>query len=606
MLYRKLLLLGLCTQLWFFSDAQTGCPDCIITLPDTLAEDTIYLSDAPDGRARVYYEADLSFRLPKSTTPVSEVDPDVPPGLPINKITIEGVTNLPPGLSWEPSQFEFDTDEQTDGCVRFCGVPLQPGLYMVNVLLTARVVVVNESTSITIPLLILPAESTTEGFRMVNAAACGSAEVSFENLAPSGGQAGFSYFWDFGNGNTSTEEVPDTQLYDIPGLYPISYQAVIDTTGYFLTRVDVNAVGCDDLLGGRPDLKINVIDPGGNLIYVSDIVNNATPPVSFELNLELFEGTYLLAVTDDDSGLGGADDQCGTVPFSQENGGAFTSGMLELNIEILHPVDTINSTDTVRVFDQPDPPQIVAQIDMPLCEGDSALLFVMEYDSSLQWYRDSVPLIVADEDSLIIYQSGQYWVDYTSPDGCISTSVAEEVQFGDLPSNILFVAENNELSIFDTSILPAEFGIRWFQDSLRIKDEDGLSYCIDTTAVYTLEVTDLATGCFTTYSQLVNYDPNFPNCMTSAYDLTPLGVMDIGLSPNPTSGPLRIDMLTDRSLEMVVRLYSSAGQLLRSESWRLGVGQQRRDWDIRELPSGVYLVQFMLEGRSQSHRILRQ
>lgn len=605
MIHRRILLIWLCTQLWALGQAQTGCPGCVITLPDTLAEDTIYLSDAPDGQARVYYEEDLSFRMPKSTTPVAANDPDVPSGLPISKITIDAVTNLPPGLSWEPSQFEFDTDEETDGCVRICGTPLQPGLYMVNVLVTARVVVVNERTSFSIPLLILPAESVTEGFRMVNSSACGSTEVTFENNILSQGKEGFSYFWDFGNGTTSTEEQPDNQVYDMPGNYPVSYQAIVDTTGYFLTRVTVNTVGCDDFLG-RPDLKVNVIDPSGELIFVTDIIENAVPPVTYTMNLELAEGTYLMAVTDDDSGLGGADDQCGTVEFNRTTTGNFSDGELALNIEILHPVDTVSSVDTVRVFDQPDPPQVVLDFAPPLCEGDSALLFVIEYDSSLQWYLDSVPLLAPDMDSLYIYQGGDYWVDYTSPDGCISTSVVQEVVFGDLPANILFVAENNELSVFDPTILPAEFAVRWFQDSLRIKDEDGLIYCIDTTAVYTLEVTDLATGCFTTYSQSVTYDPNFPNCMTPTDDLLPLGLLDVHLSPNPTRGPLRINLQTDRSLSVAAGLYSMTGQRIRSEQWQLGIGQQHRHWDLAELPAGVYILQLMIDGRRKSWRVLLQ
>jgi hypothetical protein len=77
--------------------AQSGCPGCMIDLPD-LPEDTIYLSPAPDGQVGEYYEEDISFRMPKTTTPVAAVDPDVVPDVAIESITILSVTNVPPRL----------------------------------------------------------------------------------------------------------------------------------------------------------------------------------------------------------------------------------------------------------------------------------------------------------------------------------------------------------------------------------------------------------------------------------------------------------------------------------------------------------------------------
>ena len=97
--------------------AQTGCPGCIVNLPEGMPMDTLFLGDAADGQVNVAYDSDLSFRLPITTTTVAETDPSIPAGLGINKIIIEGVSNLPPGLSWEASQTTFDPSEMNDGCV---------------------------------------------------------------------------------------------------------------------------------------------------------------------------------------------------------------------------------------------------------------------------------------------------------------------------------------------------------------------------------------------------------------------------------------------------------------------------------------------------------
>ncbi|PHN01345.1 T9SS type A sorting domain-containing protein [Flavilitoribacter nigricans] len=601
---RKLLIFTFLNLLFFTAYSQSGCPGCAVSLPDTLGLDTIFLTAAPDGQAGVYYEGDVSFRLPKTTTPVAAVDPDIPSGLGISKITISGVSNVPPGLSWEASQMEFDTEEQTDGCVRFCGTPLQPGLYLVDVTITARVVIIDQTANVTIPILILPAESTTDGFNMINNSGCGAVAVTFENNVPSNGRAGYSYRWDFGNGNVSMEENPDFQLYDMPGNYPVSYQALIDTTGYFLTKVNVTTVGCNDLLGGRPDLKVNVINPDGVLFYVSDIVQNASTPVTFEMNIPLDTGNYVIAITDDDSGLGGADDQCGNVIFNRNTSGNLSDGSLALRLEILHPVDTVSSTDTVFVYDQPDPPLITEAGPSPLCIGDTVLL-IASYSENIQWYRDSVPLLNATDDSLAIMVNGNYWVVYTSPDGCIAESEPLSLSFGELPESVLFVNDNNELSLFDPGILPASAEIRWYQDGVLLEGFAETTYCIDASATYTIEVVDLATGCSASYSQAMTYDPLYPNCVSPVVDRLPEGVTAVQLFPNPTRGPLRWSIQTDRALPVTVSLHTVTGQQLQEENWRLNAGEQTREWELSELPAGMYLIRIGAEGQSKSWRIVK-
>ncbi|MEL7425831.1 MAG: hypothetical protein AAFN81_22760, partial [Bacteroidota bacterium] len=207
--------------------AQTGCPGCLIDLP-TLPEDTIYLSQAPDGQAGVFYDADLSFRLPLSTTPVNEQDPSTPPGLPIDEFTILGVANLPVGMSWEANALNFITADTTDGCVKLCGTPLLAGFYEVEVVIEARISFLTQQTSFSFPLLIEPAETVTEGFTVVNNSGCGEVTASFINNVPSGGMPGFSYLWFFGNGQSTTEENPGDQVYNQPGEYIVDYQAIVD------------------------------------------------------------------------------------------------------------------------------------------------------------------------------------------------------------------------------------------------------------------------------------------------------------------------------------------------------------------------------------------
>ena len=127
---------------------QNACPDCMVDLPSNLPEDTLFLDAAPPGRVGEPYSGVISFRLPRTTTPVAAIDSTVTPGVTIQQITVTGLTNLPPGLDWYLPQAVFPLPDSTDGCLRICGIPLQAGTYMVHVVLTAQVFVFTQTASL--------------------------------------------------------------------------------------------------------------------------------------------------------------------------------------------------------------------------------------------------------------------------------------------------------------------------------------------------------------------------------------------------------------------------------------------------------------------------
>ncbi|NUO01101.1 MAG: T9SS type A sorting domain-containing protein, partial [Saprospiraceae bacterium] len=568
--------------------AQTGCPGCVISLP-ALPEDTIFLSIAPDGQAGQPYSADVSFRMPQTTTPVAASDSTVPPGLTIQQITINSLTNVPPGLNWEVNQTEFNPAEQTDGCVRFCGTPLLAGYYEVSVVVTATVFFVPQTTSFTFPIHILPAVSQTDGFSIVNNAACGAVTASFVNNIPSNGLPGFSYFWNFGNGEETTAENPEDQTYLSPGVYVVDYQAIVDTSDFFLTNVRIESTTCTDLFSG-PDLKVRVFDQDNNELYISSIVSNAVPPLDFNLNLTLGDGNYRIQLTDDDGGIDGADDDCGSVNFNRFTTGILNSSGMSASVSILHPIDTIRSSDTVIVYPQPFPPLIFGLPFGPLCDGDSLTLNTTYFDN-LQWYRDSVPLLEGTLPQLPVEESGNYWVVYSSPDGCQAHSEIVNLSFGEIPSGIVFTNQNNMLSIFDPGSLPQQAGIQWFLNGEPIAGANGEMYCIGDSGNYTVEVTNLATGCTGSYSQNINYNPGFPNCVTAAGDLTKL-TPDMLVAPNPSNGHFDLLLGATSVLEGTLSVVDPFGRLLSNQKMRLSPGQNRQTMDLSQLPAGLYLLQW--------------
>lgn len=587
--------------------AQNGCPGCDINLPAGLAEDTIFLAEAPSGQVNVFYDRDISFRLPKTTTPVAAIDSTTPPNLNISSFEIVSVTNLPPGLSWEANQREFNTSQETDGCVKICGTPLIPGLYMVEVVLDAQVVIISQRTSFSFPLLIQPGVTATDGFRMINNVGCGEVDVTFINTIPSHEQEGFYYRWDFGNGLVSEEENPLPLTYDEPGIYEVNYEATIDTSGFFLTKVLIEETSCNDILGGRPDLKIDVIEPDGTTIYTSDIITNASTPLTFELLVPIEDiGNYSLRVTDDDSGIGGADDVCGIVNFTQVTEGSLTdSDDLKVSLTITNPVEVISSKDTVFVYEQPAVPEVEHIAEFPVCAGDTLILRSLTYETGLQWTVDSTSIIGADSVVLKVTENGSYGLRYITPDGCSTESMPVVVSFGVIPSGIAFEIENNLLSVFEPEELPANSSIAWAADGQIIAGADGDAFCIDSTANYSLMVTDEDTGCFATFSQMVTYDPDFPNCVSASTDLYSTNFARV--YPNPFMDQLVVETHDATTVPTYFRLVSVTGREIIAGKWRdLPGNGEKKELPVYDLAKGIYILQLFTGRLHQNLKLVKE
>lgn len=573
-------------------NGQSGCPGCMTALPP-LPEDTIYISPAPGGVAGEYYDGDISFRMPKTTTPVHATDPNTPAGLNISKINIITVANLPPGLHWEASQMEFDPGNQTDGCVKFCGTPLQPGLYEVKVFVTAEVLLISQSTSFSFPLFIAPAASNNGGFAMQNSSGCGAVTVSFQNNIPSLGNPGYSYSWDFGNGTTSTGETPDSVTYNSPGLFPVEFEAVIDTFGYMLTTVQVLHVGCGDIslppiFNGAPDLYLKIKDPDGNQILQTNVVSNAPVPFFFTLNMPILEGDYSLEVRDDDTF---GSDGCGTVTFNQLTTDTLVDGNLLVKTDIVHPVSTIHSEDTVVVYPFPAAPEINPNGTLAICDGTDIEL-TANYANSVQWYRDTSLLFAETAPSILVDQAGNYWVEYTSDEGCKSASEMAGVTITALPFPPAFHNENNLLVLNDTALLPTNYALQWYQDGNLVEGATGISFCMTNpgTSLYTLEVSDLASGCLNSFSLGATFDPAY-DCTVPTEEMAQIE-NSFTLLPNPANGWLQLQFDSPTRAEVV--LINAMGQIVFLET-TMG-GKMDKTWELSEVPAGLYAISVRTAG----------
>ncbi|MEZ4981499.1 MAG: C2 domain-containing protein [Saprospiraceae bacterium] len=234
------------------------------------------------------------------------------------------------------------------------------GYFRVEVNLTASVFGIQQESAFTFPLEILPELPAGDPLVLFNNIGCDSLNVVFVNNIQSNGMAGFSYFWEFGNGLTSMEENPGPMIFKDTVEYIVRFQAIIDTSSYQFNALRVLEVGCSDFafppfISGNPDLYFVLKDELGNRVYTSETKSDASVPTSFSLDFELLDTAYTIEVWDDDTGLGGSDDFCGEVALKRENVDTLRNGNLTVIPVIFHPVLEINDFDTISVFKSPDP-----------------------------------------------------------------------------------------------------------------------------------------------------------------------------------------------------------------------------------------------------------
>jgi PKD domain/Secretion system C-terminal sorting domain len=552
--------------------AQTGCPGCLIDLPANLPADTVYLPPLPDGQQNEPFDEDISFRMPKTTTPVAVIDSTTPPGLTISSIKILAVEGLPAGLSWQASQTVFQVATETDGCIKVCGTPLQSGFFELTIRLEATVFFITQ-------------------------------ETEFTNNLPSNGQPGWTYSWDFGDGTTFEGENPLPHVYDTAGTYIVHYQAIIDTIGYVLVNVLLDELECVDQLGlGTPDVYVQVLDSTGTIIFDSSpAVNNINLPATFPINLILGQGNYTLKVIDDDGGLKGGDDICGLLTFNYLSNGPVTAGGFVGALGIVHPVKTILSTDTVIVYSAPAPPIVVAEKGTVTCSNQTPLPLVASYNTGIQWWLDSMPVFGATSTPLLAEESGTYTLQYTSPEGCTAVSAPVSLSVLPIPALPLFTNVKNVLWVVDSLSIPMSgYSLQWYADSVALDGETGYYLCTLDAGYYQLVITDLATGCQNDYAQNTLFNPNF-DCTVGAYSLIE-STDRWHIMPNPFNEELILTWDGPTNAPTYVRIFDAAGKLVISQPASTDTSIWR--WNTAHWASGIYMVQVFTTSGSFGWKVM--
>jgi hypothetical protein len=380
----------------------------------------LYPNQLPNGTVGSTYNEDITFVLPTDTL-----------GYDFLNFQIVSV-NLPIGLSWtcntNLNNCNYNPQTSPYGCVNINGIPLLAGAYTIEVNVLADLSIINGYPILfELELQILPASNsgTNNSFSYQVDQPCAPALATFLNQ-----ELGLAFYsWDFGNGASSNAEHPSPQYYPSPGYYPIQYAAYaqIDTiihfelTAFNLLNMSNYGENFPSFEEADPYFKVK---KNGQVIYQSAVVIDQNPPLTWwpNLNLELGQN-YTIEIWEADQSIGenyfGADDYMGNHTLNMGSCNGCYAGTAQISYQItmtnINPIPSFQHTDTLTLYESPD---------VPMLQHDSSLqqLIAIQTSTYLQWYRNGVPLLGQNQNSLNLEESGYYHLLTVNQYGCAQSS----------------------------------------------------------------------------------------------------------------------------------------------------------------------------------------
>lgn len=536
----------------------------------------LYPDTMPPATANHFYSQDVTAVFTTDTLGFTVID-----------MQLIDITGGPPGLNWICNNYAtncvYDPSVSLYGCVNISGLPLIAGTYypVVHAEVTVTLLGTLSYDIVMAPFIVYPDTSSNAGFSTTNPLGCQPLTVSLTNNNPSH----ISYLWDFGDGTTSTLENPPPVTYTDSGTFVISQTITVDTNvNYFLDEVTVSTI--PDNYGGvldPPDMYFIISDSAGNTVYNSQpSISNTQPPYTWGgLNLSLTNQTYSLHVWDEDAI--GSDDDLGVITFPGSGpsgtatatvGGASGQLTVDYTIFSVGPI-ILNYSDTIEVLDTPEPPLITVTGNQAFCEGDSVLLSANQ-STGLQWHEGVTTL---GGDTLQTYsatQTGNYFVVYTSSNGCSATSTTVAVTALPLPPKPVITMTGTDTLTGNIS----GYAIQWYFNNNSIAGATGITHVATQIGFYFHTVTD-SNGC-------VNYSDTVQ--VTSVGFGETIAVYDFSLYPNPASEMITLSFNTHSG--SLSRLYISdvTGRIVTEKVFILKSGNNSLEFSVRELSAGVYSV----------------
>jgi PKD repeat protein len=550
----------------------------------------------PDGYVGQFYDEDMTFYLPLDTT-----DPSSGAFVTFEDFHITSIS-LPLGLTWEcdnsASSCHYDPTLTQYGCVKLSGTALIPGNYNVQVDLVAThsmsSLVGPENISFILPLMILPdtSTSTNAGFAMSNPAGCAPITVSFTN----NNIGMLSYFWDFGNGNTSNLAQPADQIYTQAGQYIVQYSADQTSPTYFLESIEVVTGSCTDIVAGDVDLFYDLSTSSG--VFQALSMNNAVTqsfPLFINISnpLQLTGQNVTVEVWDDDSFWPVTSiEDCGALTFTpiQQAGIHSTNGGgLSINYTVTEwPANTVTSTDTIYVYDYPVVPNLVYDTlnNLIYTSGDSI---------AMQWYYYDSPIPGATDTFVEPESSGLYSLVVVNEYGCTAVSFDVLVVICDTTYQPILDNNGSTAWMLDSALYA---NLQWYDNNGIINGANQPFFPANGVGMYYIVATDTFGCSYSSESVFLGH--------TNLESIPFSGIVRVGPNPISNGFPLTIYIENAEFSDVTIILMDLYGRevihrVVNSSLFPYRVNSQ----EISRLSNGLYYLDISFDGNKIRQKIIK-
>lgn len=397
-------------------------------------------------------------------------------------------------------------------------------------------------------------------------------------------------------------ENPGTITYSSPGTYWLTYNATIDTSGFYLTEVHITSVDCSDIGifgAGDPDIYFQLFDANGAVVYTSGHTSNLNPPITFSgLNLPLNLGPYSIGVFDSDSDT---DDNCIDdsetgipvgihLPATGDAGPTTqtaTAGSLTFTYTIEKQVTHYSDSVLIEVYESPDMEgALFNNGDTVLClpeQNQIQLEVPNNPDLTFEWLFNG-QTIQSGGNTHSATSGGNYQVVAThNTSGCLDSS------------NVVFIYEEQVPANFSVNGLELQGGTlnctfqtasnyTWYVNGIYIPQTGSYQHSPLTAGSYFV-VAETSMGCIDTSNVIT----------IGSTSLVENEYGDVQMYPNPTSGEVVISVngIMDRASISCTTTDGKNCTLTNIES----ISPSDCKISLSHLPSGFYILHGYVDGK---------
>lgn len=561
--------------------------------PTTCPDDNL-----PDGVAGQFYTTDITMWFPNVF-----FEPSAGLDVTMNSVTVNAVSGMPFGFTWTANPTTVTPSQNEFTAIRICGTPFNAGDYTVTISITVQASAFGVSQTVNqnipIALHIDPSTAGNVAFTINNPSGCTPLPSAFTTNFPSNGNPGFSYFWDLGNGFSTSQEVIPPVDYTANGsndtFYVIEHTVTIDTVGYYLSAVQVTNVSCTDNPGNNPDAYLRIFNGLGQEVYNSSgSTIQGNPPFNWTLNIPLTQPPYKIQVWDQDGGLLGADDNCadnaegsnaGITMVLPNGSGTITQigtvGGLILNYTIDHPVIEITGSDTIFVYPNPVAPAVSG--DVSFCPGTTGAQLISTPEYQYQWYRADTLQPNATQQMFYATQPGNYVVQVTNQFGCSATSDTTYVtQYPSPQLPAIWFAGG----FVQTDLATPPFQLQWFYEGFEFAGQTGQMCYPIFDGMYFVRAEN-SFGCYS-YSDTIEVTKVGVNELSD-------NTLNFNILPNPATGSATVfvDGTTTGPVDLII--YNVVGSIVSQKQLNINKGvvsKYAETIDISDLSQGIYNATF--------------